>query len=809
MQAVLFGGVAGFLLSCLRAPLGLSLIEIPAVEPRHALGYRALALAVLAAGLWVRGAAPLRLAHFLACALGFAIHGWLIAPSWSPGSHFELLLSAAVALAALLVLGRREAGASADERSGGFERLGWLISGAGAAFGLELIARQLRLHGQQLSDNDTHYALTLILLMGLGGSAFAWLAERPGLRRSAPMLLMALFALCLYGSVSMQQRTASAMPLREYLASFGLDLSLHGTLPFDALLSASLFVLPAFALGTALRALKDGAQLASLCLGAALGMLLCLQVGREASGGKDVQTYAMQWIPLAAGLSGGGAVVALLSLNVKSSLSRWLQIAGALACHLPIALVEITPAHVLSPWSRTPVAPYQLRETPGGFLTLEGPLLPDAMTGNVKQLTLERRVLVPGFDSVLDEWAMIDASLALRTPAQLAAPEQRALIIGQLTPLRARRLSKAGFTEIDRSATWWRVMDKLEQEYFGESPKPAGSILEPAAALAALGAGRYTLVIVPPVRGAAPRLPSLTPPSATTVVVWLHSATPLAGGAGPGVLHLGPSKIDQPLFARVFGPMNAAASRFEKGASGSHRPLSWLWKRDGERDTATRADNFRRIAARQQDHFSKGLELLYAAQERSSPFENPAESFELPTAALDELQQAPLDPTLRFLWEEIGIVLSGKRWIPQLYQYLEPLVARHAPWPELERQLAVADAESLEFESALRRLLPIQEAFARNSEYWRELGKIQEQLEKGADSIASFRKALELRPEDHDLERRLALQLVRAGDPEGPKRVQKLLAEHPDDEELQLFAGPGPYPAPKRGYSPQGRRHDH
>jgi Flp pilus assembly protein TadD len=627
------------------------------------------------------------------------------------------------------------------------------------------------------------------------------------------MLMLAAAALALYGSLSMQMRTATLLPLREYLSSFGLDLSQHGTLPYDALLAASVFVLPAFALGTSLRLLSCGRAQAALMLGGSLGMLLTLKVGDFSAAGTDTQTFAMQWMPLAAGLTGAGALLALLSLSSSGSAGRWLQIAFALVCMLPIAMVEISPRAVLAPWSRTPIAPYQLRETPAGLMTVEGPLLPDSITGSTKQLTLERRVLVPGLEFIPDELSMLDASIALLTPESQTQRARRVLLIGQLTPLRARRLKDAGIAAIDRSASWWQAMEALEQEYFGEQAKPAGSILAPGDALKAIEAGQYTLVIVPPVRGIAPQLNVPTLPAQTTLVVWLDSATPLRGGSEPGLLHWAPSKIDQPLLARIFGAHAHQACVLPGGLSSGSPGLGRLMQREWERGTGARADNFRRVRAAQDSALTRGLEQLYAAQQRSSPFENTAESFELPEPALEQLRQAALEgspsPSLRVLWEELGLVIAGKRWIPQLYEALEPLAKRHAPWPELELQLAIADAESLEFESAAARLRPLRSNFERNPEYWRELGKIQEQLGEAADSVYSFRQALNLRPGDHDLERRLAFQLVRAGDPEGQRLVLELLQEHPDDEELKLFSGSGPYPPPKRGYSPQGRRHDH
>ena len=62
-----------------------------------------------------------------------------------------------------------------------------------------------------------------------------------------------------------------------------------------------------------------------------------------------------------------------------------------------------------------------------------------------------------------------------------------------------------------------------------------------------------------------------------------------------------------------------------------------------------------------------------------------------------------------------------------------------------------------------------------------------------AGEIALIRKALELQPGRHDLERRLAIALLLAGEPYGLGLAQELLAEHPDDEYLLELLSPGPH----------------
>ena len=53
-----------------------------------------------------------------------------------------------------------------------------------------------------------------------------------------------------------------------------------------------------------------------------------------------------------------------------------------------------------------------------------------------------------------------------------------------------------------------------------------------------------------------------------------------------------------------------------------------------------------------------------------------------------------------------------------------------------------------------------------------------------------------------DVQRRLAMALVRAGDPEGTTLVEELLLENPGDQELEQYLGPGPYPPIEPSFDP-------
>jgi cytochrome c-type biogenesis protein CcmH/NrfG len=177
-------------------------------------------------------------------------------------------------------------------------------------------------------------------------------------------------------------------------------------------------------------------------------------------------------------------------------------------------------------------------------------------------------------------------------------------------------------------------------------------------------------------------------------------------------------------------------------------------------------------------------------------------------------------------------VLLGKRAIADIYKYLQPLADKYRPWPVLEQVLAQADLESLEPEAAARRLSALIAERARENdgaenvmaisargednraarekdlELWYWLGEAQRRSGDHPSASRSWRRALELQPENRALKRQLAMELVRASDPDGRKMIDELLAETPDDAELAVFQTPGPYPEPDAGSAPKsGKKH--
>jgi tetratricopeptide (TPR) repeat protein len=829
MRTLLFGALAGLLLSLLRAPLGLDLLQIPAVDGHTALGVRALALFVIGGGVLASVHSALTTRLLFGVLLGYAGHGLLLGASWAPGSRLGLALTALAGLALLVWIARglREDPQPAQEApapAAGFgEMLGHALAGAGLAVGLELVARHLRLHGGQLSADDSVFGSVLLALLLVGAAAFGWIARRPAWRSFAPGVLLAAAGASLYLSLHSLARLTETGGLRAYVHSFGLDLAGHGTPAYDALLAASFFVAPAFVIGAALCALEGRKRIFALLLGAAAGLCFVPELFETAAdtASSEKHTFAAQFITIASITAVLGGACALLCLPGKPSLRRWLAISLALLCGLPAATIEVAQQSVLAPWRRQPTLPYLYFDTPAGLLTVEGPMQPPGSSPLLnKMVTLERRVLVPGPESTRGDLARIDLALGQLSKEAAERKDKRALVVGQLTPLIARRLSDAGFAEIDRSAAWWAGMERVERELFDTLAPPAGQRLAPAAARERIAAGQYDFVLVPQSSGDVAHLARLDVPARSLLVVWIDAGCPAAASdLGEEVL-ICAQGMDQPSIARVVHGRGSPADEplgpqfLQSGAPArSPLPLCWIAQREDLRVDAARARLFERFAAAArgtpEEPLVRGLSAVYSAQVSSSPFDSEAERFELPQEALVLLRDAALarkpNGFVTQLWEWTALVLAQKRWIPQLYEHVEPLAKAWAPWPALERMLARADGESLEFENARKRLETLRETGqARDPGYWIELGNTEEQLEHSAQAIACWRKSCELAPGHPIATRKLAMALVRAGDPEGKQLVERILKANPKDIELQTFAGDGPYPPPKKGYEPPG-----
>ncbi len=839
MRALLFGFTAGVLLSALRAPLGLDLLSIPASSAAASYGYRAAALGVVALGLFAAGGAldgRRRLGSLVGgTAAGLATHA--LFSGRTPTTPAGALALALVGLGILLFCGRfLAAGRRAPaERPGGpglaGEATALAIAGAGLALVLEGLARHVRLLGPGLPAEHGLLAAVLLGLVLLGGLAFGRLVPSgsalvPG--RAAALSLAALGGLV---GLFVVQGLATPAGLDEYLRRFGLDTSRAGMADGTALVGGAAFVVLGLALGAALFTLEARRQLAALLLGGAVGLALVPRL-LAARAVDDPQLFltAMRTAS-SAGLVRDGMLVALLGAALSAacaSRAGWgargvaLVFAGLAA--LPLAWIRIDPLAITRPWRERALAPLFSVETAEGLLAI------DRSDGGLEMLTLDGRELTPPTVRGALDRRCIELAVALLPAERRARGELAVLLIGQLTPGRALALTGLGATTVDRSASWHRAMPLLEERLFHGGALPAGRVLSPAAARGAMLSGTYDLVLVPAVPGEAPSTSNLASAPGTLTVVWLDGASDVASRALGEVLVTTDLEHLALAVARG-GARGAEAAEFGQPAflpAGARRspvrPLIWLGLLRHERDSFGR----RRLCARLARASGEGtpstqaLAAHFGTQRHSSPFETRAQRVEVEPRTLEWIRAAALAPVPssldRDLAEGLAAVLAGKRWADELRVYLTEPADRHWPWVGLERALAYAHLEALEPGPAAERLERLVEVEASDVEVWALLGEALLQVGRPADASAAFSRALDLAPGVYELERRLAMALVRAGDPLGRELALHLLVEEPGDDELRLYAQEGPLPPVRLGYRPSygastshehGSDHDH
>src|SRR5688572_10965120 len=392
LRALAAGLAAGVALSLARAPLGIDLAQAPALSARESLGWRGLALAVLALAIGRYGGDRPRFGTLAAgAAAGFALHGLVLANAVSVSSRLQLAGVLALALFALRLV-REPRPASDAEREPPIhrsERFGLLIAGWGTATALEPLARWLRLLSGATPADESVFGAVFLALLAIGAGAFGPLLPR-GQRGAAAGVLIALAALACVESL----RTLGSFASRERLDAFlkqapwSLDLSVIGRLDGDLLLGARALLLPAFALGAASFAASRGSRLAWILFGAAIGHFLMpglLAEIAELEPGRAAATL----VASGAALAGVGGAIASFSASATPKRGRIvgtvLGCAGAVAALSSMRAVGVP----LSPWERLQVAPTLVRHAPVGLLTIE----PTMDFGHVA--TLDRHWLTP------------------------------------------------------------------------------------------------------------------------------------------------------------------------------------------------------------------------------------------------------------------------------------------------------------------------------------------------------------------------------------------------------------------------------
>lgn len=830
VRSLAAGVCAGVILSAARPPLGLDLLHLPAVGGGTAALFGAVPW-ILLAGLLGRtarrfaGGVPV-LALLTGAALGFALHACVLVALVRPETRLGMAaaLSVPAVLLFLCVRGKSaEPGPEADTPRPA-ERLALFVAGAGLALALQPLAYHLQHLGMASEAEASVRGVVFATLLALGAAAFGPPLARG---RAAPAALAGglavAAALALLGA-TLLQGLAEQRALDSYLRRFGVDFTMIGTLRPTLLLAGVLYVAPGLCAGAALAGARHPARLAAVLLGAGAGVGLwpflvdlALDAPRAAAELHALDAPAWTWRWVATGVwvaSAGGAAAALLGARGKG---RAVALCAAAAAALAPLAAPRKPVWILSPWHRITVEPALTWNTGDGLFTVE------SERGGALVLTLDRRRLTPLAEEEQQDAERFDDAWRLLAPQVRASGAVRVLYAGQLTPPRAFALRAYPGLRLDHTVPWHAHRGPLDAALFGGEAVP-GRALSPEAAREHLAAGDYDLVFAPPTHGPLvfPRSAALIPfgpapapatagwrvPAGTLAVAWIEASAPLSGGALQGRALLSSRGVYDFDVGLVLGNAAGAGERDAPrllDTGGRRRgawPLCALARRPAARGFAASAALFERLADANQpaQDLLRGLARFASIQRESSPFESLDVQTEIDEEALALLHGAAaqgLDPFQRRLWEGLARLLSGKRMPAEVRTYVEPLAEAHAPWPVLERCVATAYQEFTMTEEAARWL----QRAAQSAPY--DIGLKVEAAEwtgragDSAGEVRLLREADALQPGRLDLERLLAIALLRAGDPDGRARVEALLAEHPEDAELADLLKSGPAPRPE------------
>lgn len=811
MRRCLFGFLAGLLLSAMRAAASRDLFAHPVLPAEIGYALRAgglLCLAIAAAGsrrLFAGGRPGGDL--LVTALLGYLVHAQWIQPRVGSPVGASGALIGAVFLVAWFVLERRgPLAADPEPKACPANVVGLFIAGAGTAMAVEGVSRHVELFGAGLVVDDSVFASVFLVLVAFGALAFGrFLRSMEGDRargRVVPIAL-ALGAAGALAGLFVLQGYASVQSFDRFVRRFGLDTSLHGMLPLDALVSASAFVLSGFAIGTALYAARHRFALAAVLAGAAAGLILVpMRLASEA--GADLSQAPSSALLVTQGtlVAAVGALVALALAPARSLAARLVPSAVAAAVGAWALAVTVHPVPVVAPWSLRPVRPTLMVEIPEGLVTVE------PSDTELAMVTLNRRALSPALEQVRSDASLLALSFQLVGDAARVGGV-RVLLVGQLTPGRALALQQMGAVRVDRTGIWHGVMAALESHLFAGTGAelPEGDVLGTDEARTRLADGQYDLVLMPPVTGETRVAPSVDAPAGTVVVAWLDGSHFLAA-----------CEFDRPvlLSAEGFNDLNVAVvggidvdprPRPDRPAfvpagqpTPGPSPIRWLRTRGFKREELSRTALAERLwkanAGGEWGELTEGLARHYSVQRHSSPFASAEEAVELDDLALASFGGMALrarpDAFTRQLWNSLARIFVGKRSIDSIEEYVVPIAEQWAPWTELEAALAYADLESLRPERALARLLPLAERYPDDLAYKEMLAQAYRQAGQHEAAAEQIRALLERYPDDYGLLQELGVALMRAGDPEGRTMIEDLLLADPENEGLRRILTDGP-----------------
>ena len=854
MRRFALGLVLGATLSGLRTGAGQTLFEFPFPSAGSAYGTRALGLVACALALVLARrlfeAQKQATVLLLAVALGYALQGLFVQPLrsagglWWPGAWFVC----APLSAWLLIRGSTSTPSPHDPGGGGAAELARRVAlaacAAGTALALEGTARELRLLGASTSLDDTIFGSVFLALCFFGAIAFGRTLGQLGNaaqgrdwgRGRALEMSLALAAGLSLLSIRGLAGLATPTGLREFMRRYGQDSFDNGMFGYDGILAIAVWIAPAFALGAGLACARKAGEWASIALGAAAGLLFIpLRFANAASsptGELGSSTLIREGVILAAA---AGLLASLLRAQRRGRPEGSEgsggpggppRLAVALICAAVAAapfLIEPPEVVVGTPWTRRPSAPSFVFETGQGQISVS----PGGMEVDIVAIAGTR--VTPGLQEATADRNRILASMQLLAPDP-SKPGFNVLLVGQLTPGRALTLSDLGASNIDRTASWHDAMPALEEHLFtrrGQSI-PRGSILAPSEARAKLAS--YDLVIALATRSEAPLIPSIEAKSSDAtqsdgpiIALWID--------AGLGIHR---RELDRPVLLDADGVTELSVGLLyglelipgQPVGHGDEQRVAFAPGEPLDRASAWR-ERFVRWARREElgdylltdrlaranpegsaGKLAEGLAQHYRAQRRSSMFETPEQQIELSPQALQTLSAAyELEGPDRFgreVWMGLARTLVGQRRIELIYDHLEPLVERFAPWPALQLALAHADLESLDPQGAVERLEGLDR---QGGQVEVEALKLRVRATSGlgdhAAAARDLRRLEVLVPSDWQ-RRELAIQTTLAGDPEGPNLLRVILLVDPDDQAVRELLEHGTIPAPSGEHD-----HDH
>jgi hypothetical protein len=823
MRSLLRGLVAGALLSLLRAPLGIDLFQTAAVSGRTAYGWRAGALAAVALGLFAAGQSAMTARFLLAACAGYAVHGLLLANHLAPSGTVALWIVAILGFVALAAL--RES-ASAAPVSGDLpagppspsptlsEMIGLAVAGAGAAISIEAIARHLRIFEGGLARDDSLSGTVALVLLALGAAIVGKRAGSKPLRGlSTPLALAAAAAAC-FLSEFLGRRLATPHKLASWLHGIGMQPSSNGTLPYDVVLSCAFLALPLLLAGAAFVGVRGRNRLFAVLVGASIALALVpsfLEQPLDATATDD-QPSISELVPFGSLVASAGALLAILAISDRRAIARWSGIGTATIAALPALFVEVDPLHVFSPWLPHPLFPLYPSDAPEGLVTVESFGI---LGGSWAFATVDRHRVTPEIEGAVADALRLRAAFELLPADRRVKGKLSVLLVGQLSPERARTLADGGADRVDRTAAWWPSMANVEVALWssvaGNQLKPKGEILSIEDARERMRRGEYDLVVVPAVPGDPPFVhPSGAPPS-TVVVRWIDLDEPAAHRDLGGEVAMIVDGLDRPSVAAVEnasvpGDGRHAPILVRAGSKGS-APIPLVELLHGADATEARARNVDRFAAAERgdshEHVTAGFAAFFDHQLDDPGMET---GVRIPDSALELFRKAalesPPDPTTRRTWETLGHILAAQRESGRIETYLRPVAEKYAPWDALEKALARVDLEAKRPDDAMRRLDPIRLNYPDDFELWSMLGEAHCAGGDGAGAVECWHHAIDIAGVERNARREIAMHLAGCRDEDARAVAAKFLAEFPDDRELrkELDVDPSklaPYPCAK------------